>query len=53
MFGIEHEFFVINSETKRPVGFPSDPTEMPLHKALTTVRLDIQIQDLEILWKVH
>ena len=29
MFGIEHEFFVINSETKRPVGFPSDPSEMP------------------------
>lgn len=24
MFGIEHEFFVINTETKRPVGFPID-----------------------------
>ena len=29
MFGIEHEFFVINSETKRPVGFPREPSEMP------------------------
>jgi len=24
MFGIEHEFFVINNETGRPVGFPKD-----------------------------
>ncbi len=29
MFGIEHEFFVIDNETKRPVGFPRDPTQFP------------------------